>query len=164
MFKSENELDKFIFDDCVISDINFLDSDIVFELDALIVGERNSQNTNFTRSYADTAKMQLFNVDIKNMFVAGYKVFDADDNLLETIEDKPVSKEDYQSVLKKLNGAYLYRMLKNDSNDGKFEFDMEIESAYDGNVQDLRSDTFVISVSFDKCVISWDRYLNRVNS
>lgn len=163
MFKSENELDKFIFDDCVVNNVILTDTEMIFELEALIVGERNSQNTNFTKSYADTAKMVLSDVEINSMVIAGYKVYDADDNLVETIDDKEILVDEYSKHFDAMKGAYLYRVLEDSSEDGKFTYDIEIESAYD-NVQDLRSDTYVINASFSKSLISWDRYLNRVNN
>ena len=59
MFVSTNEFDKFGYDDCLVKSIRETASGLVLELEALIVRARNSQNTNYTDSYADTTTLVL---------------------------------------------------------------------------------------------------------
>ena len=58
-FKSVNEIEKFTFDDCVISSFKVNEAGIILVLEALIVDSNNSQNTNYTESYADTTTVRL---------------------------------------------------------------------------------------------------------
>ena len=54
-FVSINEIESFRYDDCYIIGRKDTESDIVLEVKALIVKGDNSQNANFTDSYADVA-------------------------------------------------------------------------------------------------------------
>jgi len=46
-------------------------------LEALIVKERNTQNSNYIQGYADTTKLLLKAGEIVSPTLAGYKVYDA---------------------------------------------------------------------------------------
>ena len=63
----------------------------MFLVEALIVAPHNSQNHNFTKSYADETTIRFENAKVIKGIREGYKRYDADDNLLETIEDQPLS-------------------------------------------------------------------------
>lgn len=163
MFSSVNELDRFIYDDCVISSFKVNEDSIILELDALVVAATNTQNTNYTNSYADTATMKFENAKITDMILAGYKVYDADDNLLEEIPDKTVNEAEFDGIIKNFEGAYLYRILQIEKKDDVTKYDLEVEfGSEDAQIQDLRNDTYVISITTTKSVVSWERYLNRV--
>jgi len=168
-FVSKNEIEQFSFEDCQISSVEKTENDIIFYLEALMVRERNSQNTNYTLSYADTTKAILSNAKIYSVVLAGYKVFDANDNLVENVEDKIVAKEEWDNVFSNLKNAYLYRMIsitdeeKAGLEDAKaFVYDIEVEAFEDPDIQDLREDAYTLRIGFDKSTFSWNRYLNRV--
>ena len=162
MFCSINELDKFSYDDCVINSFKVLDNSITLELEALVVKANNSQNSNYTESYADVTVMRLVDAKIERIILAGYKVYDADDNLLEEIPDKEIEADGYDEIISKLSGAYLYRVLQMDKIGDKEIYDFEIEFESGEQMQDLRNDTYVLSIAMSKSEVSWDRYLNRV--
>ncbi len=61
MFKSINEVDKFRYDDCVINEVEIGDTSLCLRVEALIVKANNSQNSNYTESYADEAKILFTN-------------------------------------------------------------------------------------------------------
>ena len=170
-FVSKNEIEQFSFDDCQISKIENTKEDLVLYLDALIVRERNSQNTNFTLSYADTTKVTLKNFRIYSAFLAGYKMYDANDKLLSEIPDREIAVTEWDSSLKKCEGAYLYRMMKATEEEASgledkraFVYDIEVENYTDEGIPDFTGDTYVFRVGFDESVFSWDRYLNRVQN
>ena len=163
MFESVNELDKFIYDDCVVKEFEYIGDRIKIVLDALIVSESNSQNTNFTKSYADSATMVLSNASIEKIILAGYKEYNADDELVNSVEDVTIPSKDYPEIIEKLADTYMYRMMYMSKDGDVYRFDAEFETMpEDPAVPDLRSDTYVISLAFDKAVVSFERYLNRV--
>lgn len=161
-FVSKNEIENFSFEDCQVQDLNMSTDDFVMTLDALIVKERNTQNSNFTQSYADTTKLILRSARITSVTLAGYKVYDANDNLLEEIKDQEIPESDWQEICKKLPGTYLYRCIENPKVDGNYCYDFEFEQFSDSQSIDLREDTFIIKICFEESVFSWDRYLNKV--
>lgn len=160
-FISKNELEQFEYDDCLAEKVEKSGDDIVIMLSSLIVKERNSQNANFTRSYADTARLTLKNAAVESIIIAGYRVYDANDNLLEEVPDRAVEIEAYADIFKKISGYYMYRVLSDKADNG-FVYDFEFENADTGEIPDMREDAFVVRIRFSEAVISWDRYLNRV--
>lgn len=162
-FVSRNEIGQFDFTDCRITSVTQNGADMEFELESLIVLENNSQNSNYTKSYADTSKMTLKESIIESIMIAGYKTYDAYDNLVSEVADKVIEEKQYGEVLTHIKGSYLYRMVKV-SEDEKLTYDLEIEELGEDGLLDLRNDTYVIRVTFTECIIEWDKYLNRVQS
>lgn len=161
-FVSKNEIENFSFEDCQVTDFEKSDNDIVMLLEALIVKERNTQNANFTQSYADVTKLILKDAKICSVTLAGYKVYDANDNLLEEIEDRDIPEADWAGILKDLKNTYLYRCIQDTDYKEGYCYDFEFEHFSDAQNIDLKEDTFVITIKFSESVFSWDRYLNRV--
>ena len=93
-FQSVNELEQFSFQDAQIKDFQVSEGVIFFELEAVIVKARNSQNANFTDSYAGTLSMRLLGGKIQKAVKEGYKYYDANDVLVEEIPDESLSEEE----------------------------------------------------------------------
>ena len=163
-YESINELDKFIFDDCQIVQVQKKDGGIIFTLEALIVGAKNSQNTNYTESYADTTTMVLRGAKIEEFLVEGYKLYDAEDNLQEEIPDKPISVSEYDKMIKELVNGYMFsaECIKKNEAGATYEFEVDMAAMNEDGLVDPFSTTYQITISFDEVRISWDRYLNRV--
>lgn len=161
-FQSIDELEQFRYDDCVIGEMVVEDTQIKMTVDALIVARNNSQNTNFTESYADTTSIRLQGGKIIAAVKDGYKYYDANDVLLKEIPDSPLDEEMIAAFPKMCEGAYMYSVDKEDDVDGKscytfgFEFIDQEENAM--------GDSYRLTISFDKAIVSWDRYMNRVQS
>lgn len=159
---AQNEIEQFLFDDCQITDFKSDEKDIRFTLEALIVLEGNSQNSNYTKSYADTTILTLKDAKIESITLAGYKLYDANDNLLEEIPDKSVAKVEWNKCLTALKDMYLYRVYLVEKTEDGFVYDFETEQFSVEPVPDLREDSYIIRISFSESVFSWDKYLNRV--
>jgi len=153
MFKSTNEIDRFSFEDCVFSKLEKAEDGLVFELEALIVLARNSQNANFTDSYAGTSYLKLSEGRIDAVLKAGYKYYDADGKLLKTVEDEPVAEGDREALYKLLRGSYLVACDKTDK--GYF---LEFEMAEEDGV----GASYLMDISCKDAIVTWERYMNRV--
>lgn len=151
---SKNEVDKFAFDDCVINEFSRDKNGFKMSLDALIVKARNSQNTNYTDSYADTTICSLKGIDIVAVLKEGYNRYDADDNLLEEVPDEPIAPENYAELFKKFPGSYLANFYKDEE-----EYVMEIEIVEEN---DGISEAYEIHVIAENVYFTWENYLNRV--
>lgn len=160
-FQSVNEIETFDFQDCQIISFEIRENQIFLELEALIVKANNSQNTNYTESYAGTTKVKFENAKICSGVLEGYQYFDANDVLLEQIPDKPMSEENLASLPALCKNAYLYAAEKIKEADLLFHYCLRIESA-ENEEPDLKSDSYQIELSFEKAVFCWERYLNRV--
>ena len=116
-YKSVNEIEQFSFDDCQITRLNVLENEIVIEVCALIVKRNNSQNTNYTDSYAGTTRISLKNAELCRVIKDGYKYYNADEVLIKEIPDEDVDEKDYKELFAKCENAYLYSMELEDKQD-----------------------------------------------
>lgn len=163
-FESVNEIEQFAFDDCVIKKFEVKENQICLELEALIVRPRNSQNTNFTQSYADVTTVYLEKGKILSGIKEGYKYRDANDVLLEEISDQELTAKELVDLPGQCADTYLFSMEKDKEEDGRFFYYMEIEFPGEDQYDNAFTDTFEIKVSFEKAIFGWERYLNRVES
>ncbi|MDO4942097.1 MAG: hypothetical protein Q4E73_04545 [Lachnospiraceae bacterium] len=163
-FESINEIDQFSFDDCVIKKFEVQEGQLYLELEALIVKARNSQNTNFTESYAGPTTVRLKEGSILSGIKEGYKYYDANGTLLEETPDRKLTDEELQVLPKQCEDVYLFSMEKDKEEDGKFTYYMEIEFPSEDEYDNAITDTFELKVEFEKAVFSWEFYMNRVEN
>ena len=158
-FKSINEVDNFRYDDCCIIRRKNTESDIVLEVEALIVKSNNSQNSNYTESYADITQINFKNGSIVMGIKDGMKKYDANDNLIEEIEDVILDDSSLSQVCNNLGGMYLQGIERIKDTD---DYVLFLEKANEDQYDTLPSDSYQIKIHCDEVIISWDRYLNRV--
>lgn len=159
-FKSVNEIEQFIFDDCQIGEIKVSDINIEMCLEALIVRKNNSQNTNFTESYAATTTARFLLGKILSGVKDGYKYYNADDVLLKEVPDQPLDLDEINNILKKSEGAYLFEFEKDKEENGLFYYTFGIE--FVDETENTMSDSYHFKMSFEKAIFEWERYLNKV--
>ena len=80
-YKSVDELEHFRFDDCQIDTFAVTENGVELMVEALIVRADNSQNTNYTESYAGTTKIRITDGKLIRCVRDGYKYYDANDVL-----------------------------------------------------------------------------------
>lgn len=158
-FQSVNELEQFSFQDAQIKDFKVSKGLISFELEAVIVKARNSQNANFTDSYAGTLSMRLLGGNIQKAVKEGYKYYDANDVLVEEIPDQPLSEEEIEALVKESKDYYLFDVVKVEDGQNTtghflylFGLDADEETSY------------WFQIEFDKSILEWERYMNRVQT
>jgi hypothetical protein len=171
-FKSVDEIENFRFDDCQIASFKVESECIRLELEALIVKSNNSQNTNFTESYAGTVIARFMGGRILKGIKDGFKLYDANENLIKEVEDTKLDEEEIKSFPKLCEGAYLYRVdradkdIKDDEEKSgsaehhKQHYILSIEFA--DEEESAMGDSYQLDIVFDKAVFEWERYMNRV--
>lgn len=167
--KAINEIEHFDYKDCVIEEA-VIGKDIELKLTSLIVKASNSQNTNYTESYAGDTKAVFENVEILSFTKLGYKKYDANDVLIVEIPDEEQynsetgintydSMDKFNQCLKKLlAGAYLTEIKLIE--DGKYNVWIEIP---DDDISAI-TDEYEILLRCGDITMSWDKYLNKVQS
>ena len=154
MFKSIDEIDKFSYEDCVLTGMEWAEDGLLFEVEALIVRENNSQNSNFTESYAGPAVIKLVDGRITDVIKTGFKYYDADGQLLKTVPDEAESPLVWESLFKTFPGNYLPSLEAVD--DGYIiEIEMSEEEGTKGN-------SYLLKLEASSVIVTWDKYLNRV--
>ena len=129
------------------------------EVEALIVKSNNSQNSQFVESYADLTQIYFKNSSIVMGIKDGMKVYDANEKLIEEVKDVTLDDSVLNEVLNNLSGMYLQGIERiEDTND----YVLFLEKANEDQYDTLPSDTYQIKVHCADVIMSWDRYLNRV--
>jgi len=155
MFKSVDELNQLCFDDCVISGIEKAEDGLVFEVEALIIKPNNSQNTNFTESYAGTTAIKISDAKITDLIKCGYKYYNADGKLIKEVPDEGVNGLEWDSLMKSFPGNYLPSFEK----EGDM-YSLEIEMADDED--GCQGYTYLLKIAGTTLTVTWEKYLNRV--
>lgn len=157
-YRSIDELEKFSFRDCQVFEAEVGVEGIRFQVEALIVKPENSQNTNFTESYAGTAEIRFLGGKILSAVKDGYKYYNADDVLVSEVPDTSLTEGELTELLKGVEGAYLYEISRQE--DGYL---LAIEFV-DESEYNTASDSYTLKVQADKVIVEWDFYMNRVQN
>lgn len=162
-FECTNELQNFSFEDCTIRRFDVTDAAITFEVEALIVKPSNSQNTNYTESYAGTAQIRLVGGKLLSGRKEGFRYYDADDRLVSETPDEEMSQEQLKEFPKQCTDAFLFRLANREESSKELLLDLSIEfPAEEEYAAPSDADSFALTVSCEKVIIGWDQYLNRV--
>lgn len=154
MFKSVNEVDKFRYDDCVITDVEFGDNSVKLTVEALIVKANNSQNSNFTDSYAGDTTIFFKKAKPVMGVKIGYKKYDANDKLIEEVPDEEIdiASSDFKKLFRNM---YLNDLVK-------------AGNSCSICVSGMDDDPTVVCDSYELCLeceevsMTWERYMNKV--
>lgn len=158
-YKSINEIEKFSFEDCMISKFEVKEDMLCLELEALIVKPNNSQNTNYTESYAGTTTARFMGGKILSGVKDGYRYYNANDELIKETPDESLADEQIRALTKNCQGAYLFSMSMKEQKDNAYTYFMGIEFADEENTM---LDSYQMEVTFEKAIFEWDFYMNRV--
>lgn len=156
-FKAVDELEHFSFRDAQIREFTVGNSEITLTLDAVIVKAENSQNANYTDSYAGTLSMRLLGGNIQKAVKEGYKYYDANDVLVREVPDEPLDSEQLADLIRSSKDYYLFDVVKvedDQNNTGHFLYLFGIDAD--------EETSYWLQVEFDKSVLTWERYMNRV--
>ena len=147
-YKSVDELEHFRFDDCQIDTFAVTENGVELMVEALIVRADNSQNTNYTESYAGTTKIRITD---------GKLIRCVRDVLQSEVPDYELSVAETTDFPKTCEGAYLFEM-KRDA-DG-YVLGIEFVDPEDQTV----GDSYQVYVTGTQVAMLWEQYMNRVQS
>ena len=162
-YQSVNEIEQFSFQDCEMISFQIKEDQISMTLEALLVMPGNSQNSNFTMSYAHTTYVRLQRAKLLSAVKDGYKYYDADGNLIKEEPDRTLSPSEISSLSLLFANSYFYAMAKKSERDGVSTYTMHIElpNKSDDEYDDSVTDSYTLEVSFEKAIFEWDNYLNK---
>lgn len=154
MFKSVNEVDKFRYDDCVITGVEIGDDYLHLKTEALIVKANNSQNSNYTDSYASETTISFTGATPVKAIKIGYKKYDANDKLIEAVEDKEIdlATADFRKLFKDM---YLNDLVKAGDSCSICVTGMDDDPT-------VVCDSYELYLDCDEVSMSWEKYLNKV--
>ena len=178
-FQTVNELEHFSFEDCVITGVRYQEGRLSVILEALIVLPENSQNKNYTKSYAGEAELLLRDCRLVSAVREGYRYMNADGVLLETAPDIPLGEQALKELKARVPGAYLFsaapseagRSRKADGGEADAEengpkqcYSFRIEFPPEEEFDTLPTESYELVFTFREAIVSWDHYMNRVQT
>lgn len=156
-YKAIDELSHFCFQDAQIKKFEYVPGGLELLLEAVIVKADNSQNSNYTDSYAGALTMRLVGGRIQKAVKEGYKYYDANDILIEEIPDVPLTDQQLKELLAQSEDDYLFDVVKvEDSQNDTGHF------LYLFGIDTDEETSYWLQIEFEKSILEWDRYMNRV--
>lgn len=153
-----DEVKTFSFRDSYTVEAKISENSIVLQVEALIVKSNNSANSNYTNSYAGSTRIVFDDASIVKLIKLGYKRYDANDNLIEAIDDieEPFAAIDMEKLLGKV---FLTGIVKDKETENTYHVTIELPDEDPCAITEERD----VVIKCSKVRISWDEYMNRVS-
>lgn len=151
-YKCENELNTLEFKDFNADEISYTKNKLFILTNGGIARYNNSCNETLEERYISESEISFINCNINKFYIEGMKYFNPNDVLIKEVPDKDILVEEYSSELKKLKGGTIFFL------SGKFD-----NTGFSGEIAiDVEEDTYWLSISAEKVIIGFDRFMNRV--
>lgn len=151
-YQCENELNTLEFKDFNVSEIYYRNEKFFILTNGGIARYNNSCNETLEERYIADTEISFLECEISSFYLEGAKYYNPDDVLIKEVEDKIIHKEDYISTIKQLKEGIIFFLKGNIEND-RYITEIAI---------DVEEDTYWITLSATKCIIAFDRFMNRV--
>lgn len=145
-YRTTNELEHFQFRDACIAEMRASAGGFTMVLDNVIILPENSCNRDIRRMRTNQLCFRIGEASIEQFIEEGYKVYDANGNVMRQEADRPVTEEEYADTFKNLEGCILYGIEKK-------------EKAYEISI-DTEDHTFFLQVMGETDTEEWERFMN----
>ena len=148
-YKTTNELKTFDFQESFINDIEYALGKLSFSLDNVTIKSSNSHNRDIMDMRTNQLILTFQNVAIEEIVEEGYKLYDADNNLQEVVDDCIIDENEYPKILKDLSNCYFH----------------SIETDEDKYILNIDTDfhTFSIKLHCEQASAEWDKFMRKDN-
>ncbi|MCH5268493.1 MAG: subtilin biosynthesis sensor protein SpaK [Lachnospiraceae bacterium] len=138
-FHTTDELNTFLFEGAVLNDVETANGRVKIILDNVTILPENSCNRDVRKMRANAFCITFTDGGIIRLVEEGYKVFDADGNLRQTVEDRDMSEEEIQAGLRELADLEVYEISREedryimivDGEDHSFRLEIRAEHDYE---------------------------------
>lgn len=144
-YSTSNELAHFVFTDAVIGEIESTKAVFNVYMDNVTILPENSCNRDIRTMRANEFTLKILTPTLEEVMKEGFKKYNADGVLTETVDDVVVAPEEYKEVFEGMRGATIYSI---ENRDGRYIFSVDAD---DG--------CYVITVSGSADREEWDRFL-----
>lgn len=147
-YKSTDELKQFSFENAAIASISYSGSTFVLELDNVTILADNRHNRDIHDMRANSVIVTFTDACLTKVVAEGYKVYDADNNLKETVEDTLIAPEKYTDFFKEQENNTIYSIEETADSHCTISIDGEYE-------------TYFIETTYAHSVVEWERFLKK---
>lgn len=153
-YRTVDEAQNFDFRDAEIIEIKRERDHLFLHLGYVTILPENSCNRDIRKMGTKELMLQLQHAQINRFVEEGYKLYDADGKLTDTIADREVPQESGDSLLEELAQGAVYSLERRDSELPGMAFAYEI-------CIDANDRTYLLQVSAKHDVEEWERFMNR---
>lgn len=147
-YKSTDELEQFSFEDAAIASISYSGSTFILELDNVTILADNRHNRDIHDMRANNVIVTFTDASLTKVVAEGYKVYDADNNLKETVDDTLIVPEKYTDFFKEQENNTIYSIEQLSEGHCTISIDGEYE-------------TYFIETTYTHSFVEWDRFLKK---
>lgn len=151
-YGTQNEIQNFEYNQAVVGNIQVTDGIFHLVLDNVMILPENSCNRDIRKMRCNDLLLKLAEPEIIEVIEEGYKLFDANGGLKESVEDKQIAKAEYPKVWNGLLGGNVYEINKKMDDSGKYRYEFVIDGAEEG--------TYDVHVLATGDTQEWERFLN----
>ncbi len=146
MYHTTNELNHFDFEEAIFDELEFSSDGIRIFMENVKILPENSCNRDIRLMRTNDMELDLVKGSFVRIVKEGYKRFNADGVLLESVEDEIIPAKEHSSVLKELIGTTIY----------------SLEQENDTYILNLDTDDgcYVIEMTAIRNEENWERFLN----
>ncbi|MCR4803949.1 MAG: subtilin biosynthesis sensor protein SpaK [Lachnospiraceae bacterium] len=150
-YKSTNELATFSFKEAVIASISANSNTVTLDLDNITILAANSNNRDIRDMRANNVILTFTEASITKLYQESYNIYDADNNLKETVPERIIAPEAYGDFFKSMQQDEEFLI---------YDIEKISENSYKINIDGLY-DTFVMEVQATDSTVEWDRFLSK---
>ena len=149
-YQTTNEWNHFGFQEAYISEIQKVNGGFQFTLDNVTIEPDNSKNRDIRQMRANELYVTIQDVEIERLGEEGYKVYNANGQLMEQYEDRDIAPENYNEILKSLTDgeSCIYALEKKDD-------------VYIFTIDASSERTYVLYMKGTRDIEQWNRFLNK---
>lgn len=147
-FYTTNELATLDFSQSAVVSMKQNEKEFIITVSDVIISEKNSQNQEFRAMGTDEMTVRFKELTEFHFILDGYTLYNMDDTVSEKREDKQLSKEEYEPLMKELCGCPVYQI---EQKEGSYYIYIDTD-------EQKESYTIRIDASQDK--EEWERFRN----
>lgn len=148
-YKSVNDLKTIALKDARLTLAVMSSDQLRLNVEGPVIRGDNPNNNRYEDMYCVLMELLFDQVDVKEFVLQGYKYYDADGKLLETVPDRPLTPQEQRDSLLFNDNAWVFSLDQNEDGIWRLVYDLEEE----GTVN-----TYEIRFTFKDCIASWDRF------
>ena len=148
-YQTTNEWNHFGFQEAYISEIQKVNGGFQFTLDNVTIEPDNSKNRDIRQMRANELYVTIQDAEIERLVEEGYKVYNANGQLMEQYEDRDIAPENYNEILKSLTDgeSCIYALEKKDD-------------VYIFTIDASSERTYVLYMKGTRDIAQWNWFLN----
>lgn len=161
-YTTTNELAHFGFAEAYISDIQKISGYFQLTLDNVMISPDCSKNRDVREMRANEWNLKIREGTVASIVEEGYKVYNADGKLMEEYEDKPVTADQYNELLKSFtDGECCVISLEVQRLPLHVTDDSEVKNTYLVTIDASNGHAYVLEITGTGDFEEWNRFLNK---